>query len=416
MPSQRIDACRSCGGSELRPFLDLGLMPLSDGLRYPEQLDQPEPKYPLEVAFCESCGYVQILDDVPPEELFGDDYPYFSSFSDHLLKHSKANVDRILAERKLGKDSLAIELASNDGYLLQYFQQAGVPVLGIDPAAGPVKAAREKGIETRHAFFTEALADELVAQGKRADVIVGNNVLAHVPDLAGFVGGIAKLLKPDGSTSIEAPYVRDLVDGCQFDTIYHEHLGYWSVTAAKALFERHGLHLNRVTHLDIHGGSIRYEASPTKNPDGSVERFLAEERERGIDRFDFYADFGKRVAKLQKDVHDLVSKLKAEGRSIAAYGAAAKGAILVNACGLDESLLDFVVDRNVHKQGRFMPGIRVEILDPEVMLERQPDDVLILPWNFEQEIVRQQAEYLRRGGRFIVPVPEPRFVTHEDVA
>lgn len=415
MGATRIDACRSCGSTALSSVLDLGSMPLSDGLRRREQLGKDEARYPLEVAFCGGCAYVQILHDVEPEELFGDDYPYFSSFSDHLLDHSRANVERILAERGLGEDSLVVELASNDGYLLQYFCDAGIPVLGIDPAKQPVEAARERGVDTLHAFFSRELGEQLQREGCAADVVIGNNVLAHVPDPNGFVAGIAALLKPDGTTSIEAPYVRELVENCQFDTIYHEHLGYWSVTAAKALFERNGLHLNRVTPLDIHGGSLRYEASPTRAPDPSIEELLEAEREVGVDGLTFFEDFGRRVGALTERLRETVTVLRQQGRRVAAYGAAAKGAILLNAVGIDGEILDFVVDRNVHKQGLFMPGVDIEILPPEALIERRPDDVLLLPWNFEDEIVSQQLDYLRAGGRFLIPVPEPRFVTIDEV-
>ena len=376
--------CRSCGSENIRPFLDLGMMPLSDGLRRPEALSQEEKRYPLEVAFCEECTLVQILEEVDPEELFCQDYPYFSSFTDSLLRHSKANVEDLIETRNLDESSLVIELASNDGYLLQYFLERGIPVQGIDPAEGPAKAAIEKGVPTINDFFTQQLAARLQAEGKRADVIVGNNVLAHVPDLNGFVEGISMLLKEDGTTSIEAPYVRDLIRECQFDTIYHEHLCYYSVTAVQRLFERHGLHLNKVVHLPIHGGSIRYYASPTKDPDGSVEKYLAEEEAAGLNGFGYYVDFAERVTKLRSDLRGIVDGIKAEGKSIAGYGAAAKGAIMLNYAGLDEKSLDFVVDRNVHKQGRYMPGVDLEILDPKVILERMPDYLLILPWNFRR--------------------------------
>jgi SAM-dependent methyltransferase len=407
-----MPTCRSCADSEISPFLDLGMMPLSDGLRYAEQIGKPEKKYPLEVAFCVSCGLVQILEEVDPEEMFCDDYPYFSSFSDHLLQHSKANVLELIESRKLDSDSLVVELASNDGYLLQYFVEHGIPVLGIDPAEGPANAAKEKGVPTLNTFFTKTLADRLVAEGKRADVIVGNNVLAHVPDLNGFVAGIAALLKPGGTTSIEAPYVRDLIDHCEFDTIYHEHLCYYSVTAVQRLFARHGLYLNKVVHLEIHGGSLRYYASPTADPDGSVDEYLEEEHRIGLDTHAYYAGFATRVNELRAELFALVDGFKRDGKSIAAYGAAAKGAIMVNYVGLDATLLDFVVDRNVHKQGRFMPGVDIEIHAPEMLLERQPDYVVILPWNFKDEIVKQQQEYVSRGGRFIVPVPRPKVIDH----
>ncbi len=400
-------ACRSCGSSALERFLDLGRLPLPDALRLPDQIGAPQARYPLQVSFCSSCSLVQITEEVDPGEMFVENYHYFSSFSEDLLRHSKANVDELIAARGLGENSLVVELASNDGYLLQFFAAAGVPVLGIDPSPGPAAAAVKRGIPTLQQFFSAELAEQLRAEGKQADVIVANNVLAHVPDTNGFVSGIAKLLAPHGTTSIEAPYVRDLIDHCEFDTIYHEHLCYFSVTAVQALCARHGLHLNRVRHLEIHGGSLRYYASPTADPDGSVERYLAEERQSGLDRFDYYADFAGRVRDLKQRLLALVRGLVADGKRVAAYGAAAKGAIMLNYVGLDDSLIDFVVDRNVHKQGRYMPGVDVPILPPQALLERGPDYVLILPWNFRDEIVRQQREYASRGGRFIVPVPEP---------
>ncbi|MEO0478565.1 MAG: class I SAM-dependent methyltransferase [Planctomycetota bacterium] len=415
MSSRTITECRSCGSAGLQSILDLGLMPHSDGLRRPDQLELDEPKYPLELVFCPHCGLVQINEEVDPEVLFGDDYPYFSSFSDSLLKHSKKNVDGLCEWRGLGAENLVVELASNDGYLLQYFQQNGVEVLGIDPAPGPAKAAQEKGVPTLNTFFTKDLADQLVAEGKRADVVVGNNVMAHVPDLNGFVAGIAALLTDTGTTSIEAPYVVDLIDHCEFDTIYHEHLCYFSVTAVKALFERHGLHLNRVVHLPIHGGSLRYHGGKTAEPDGSVEEFLKKEKELGVTEIGFYEAFGAKVRALRDAMQQFVAAKQAEGKRFAAYGAAAKGAIMLNYVGLDESKIEFVVDRNVHKQGRFMPGYAIPIHAPEHLLESMPDYTVLLPWNLEKEIIGQQLEYLEKGGKFLIPVPTPREVSLEDV-
>lgn len=391
-------------------------MPLSDGLRRRDQIGRPEKRYPLDVAFCEDCTLAQISEEVPPTELFGDDYPYFSSFSDSLLRHSAANVEALVRDRRLGQNSFVVEIASNDGYLLQYFKQKGIPVLGIDPAKGPVEAARARGIPTRHAFFGKTLAAELAAAGPKADVIVANNVMAHVPDLRGFVAGVAQLLGEGGTTSIEAPYVRDLIEHCEFDTIYHEHLCYFSVTAVQRLFSSHGLHLNRVVKLPIHGGSLRYHAGHRSEPDGSVEAMLAQERAAGVDRFEFYADFGERVRALREELRELVLGLKAKGHSIAAYGAAAKGAILVNYAELDHHVIDFCVDRNVHKQGRFLPGVDVEILDPAELLRRRPDYTLLLPWNLEREIVGQQRAYLEAGGRFVIPIPKPRIVGLHDAS
>ena len=399
--------CRSCGGTRLEIFLSLGRLPLSDDFLSPERLAREEPRYPLDVAFCGDCTLVQILETVPPEELFGEDYPYFSSFTDALLAHSRANVEARIEERGLGPDSLVIELASNDGYLLQYYRQRGIPVLGIDPAPGPVRAAREKGIETLQAFFGRELAAELAAAGRRADVVHANNVLAHVADTNGFVAGMATILKPEGVAVIEVPYVRDLIDHGEFDTIYHEHLCYFSVTALTALFARHGLHLNRVERLPIHGGSLRLFVAHRDAPEASVSGLLAEERELGITGFDYYARFGERVARIRERLTGLLRGLKAEGARIVGYGAAAKGTILLNYCGIGSDILDYVVDRNLHKQGRYVPGVRLEIHPPSRILETRPDYLLILPWNFKDEIIAQQAAFREGGGRFILPIPEP---------
>ena len=407
--SAAVDAarCRSCGAHGLSVFLSLGNLPLSDGFLATSQLAQDEPRYPLDVAFCRSCALVQILETVPPEELFGADYPYFSSFVDTLLRHSHSNVNERIAERELDSRSLVVELASNDGYLLQYYQARGIPVLGIDPAPGPVQAARAKGIESVLAFFGQDLAAQLAAEGRRADVIHANNVLAHVADTNGFVKGIATLLKDDGVAVIEAPYVKDLIDHGEFDTIYHEHLCYFSVTALKNLFERHGLFLNRVEPLSIHGGSLRLFVEKHDRPEDSVKGYLASEHRLGLDRLDYYAEFSTRVAQIRSELTALLQDLKRRNARIVGYGAAAKGTIMLNYVGIGRDTLDFVVDRNVHKQGRHIPGVRLPIAAPERVLEVQPDYVLILPWNFQEEIMSQQAEYRRRGGRFIVPVPRP---------
>jgi SAM-dependent methyltransferase len=408
--STRRATCRSCGAEGLETFLRLGDLPLSDGLRFEEDLEKPETRFPLEVAFCPRCSLVQILETVPAEVLFGEDYPYFSSFSEALLAHSKTNVDARLAERDLGGESLVVELASNDGYLLQYYAREGVPVLGIDPAPGPARAAREKGIPTLERFFTREVADELVAGGRRADVIHGNNVLAHVTDTNGFVAGIRSLIKEDGLVVIEAPYLLDLIDGCEFDTIYHEHLCYFSVTALDRLFRRHGLFLNRVEHLDIHGGSLRLFVEPVERVEDSVGEYLRREEAVGSTKIEYYRDFSERVDRVRSDLRSLLGELKGKGARIGGYGAAAKGAILLNCAGVGRETIDWVADLNVHKQGRFMPGVHLPIVDPVRLLEEQPDYVLILPWNFADEIVSQQREYLARGGRFIVPIPTPRIL------
>ncbi|BCX18721.1 MAG: NDP-hexose 3-C-methyltransferase [Geminicoccaceae bacterium] len=406
----RISACRSCGGGELLPVLSLGNLPLSDGFLRADELDRPEPRYPLDVAFCPACGLVQILDTVPPEILFGRDYPYFSSVSATLLAHSKAHVAERLPELPPGPDTLVLELASNDGYLLQFYRDAGVRMLGVDPAPGPVAAAREKGIETIEAFFSRALAEALVADGRRADLLHANNVLAHVADVHGFLEGIRLVLKDGGRAVIEVPYVRDLVEKLAFDTIYHEHLCYFSVHAVDRLVRPHGLFLSRVERVPIHGGSLRLVLSKEDRPDATVAAILAEERAIGLDRHAWFASFAARVERLRADLRALLHDLKASGKRVAAYGAAAKGTILLNACGLGPELVQWVADKNPFKQGRFVPGVRLPIVPPARILEEMPDLLLILPWNIEAEIVAQEAAYHERGGRFLVPLPEPRIV------
>jgi len=406
----RITACRSCGAQELLPVLSLGALPLADGFLTAAELDRPEPRFPLDVAFCPACGLVQILDTVPPEILFGRDYPYFSSVSASLLAHSKTHVVERLPELPPGPDTLVVELASNDGYLLQFYREAGVRVLGIDPAPGPVAAARAKGIETIEAFFGRDLAERLVAEGRRADLVHANNVLAHVADVHGFLDGIRLLLKDGGRAVVEVPYVRDLVEKLAFDTIYHEHLCYFSVRALDRLVRPHGLFLVRVERVPIHGGSLRLFLSKEDRPDATVEAILAEEAAIGLDRHAWFASFAARVERLREDLSSLVFDLARAGLRIAAYGAAAKGTILLNFCGLGPELLAWVADKNPFKQGRFVPGVRVPIVAPERILAEMPDVLLILPWNIEAEIVAQEAAYRARGGRFLVPLPSPRIV------
>lgn len=406
----KISQCRSCASPHLELVLDLGNSPLADRLLTERDLATREPSYPLELLFCHGCGLAQISYTVPPAELFCNDYPYFSSVSDALRAHTVENVLEIIERRALGPDNLVVELASNDGYLLRHYKERGIRVLGIDPAEPPAKAAIAIGVETILDFFTTNLARTLAGKGVSADVMHANNVLAHVADTNGFVAGIATLLKRTGMAVLEFPYVRDLVDHCEFDTIYHQHLCYFSVASVDALFRRHGLFVNDVRRIPIHGGSLRLYVEPVENVRQSVRSLLEEERGIGLNSVEYYKDFGARVGGLKSALLETIQKLARGGKRIAGYGAPAKGCTLVNYFGIDTSLVPYTVDRNRFKQGRYMPGTRQRIFAPEKLLEEQPDYVLLLPWNFADEILAQQSEYRAKGGQFIIPIPEVRVV------
>jgi len=406
---QRRGRCRSCGSSGVTTVLDLGEVPLTGALRRPDQLDEPEPHYPLELGFCANCYLVQLRHDVSPELLFARDYPYFSSVADDLVAHSQRHAEALVAERGLGPGSLVLEIASNDGYLLRHVAAAGVPVLGVDPAAAQAAAAEALGVPTRVAFFGTDFAASLAAEGVVADVIVANNVLAHVPEIDDVLGGVALLLADEGILTIENPSVVDLVTRGAFDTIYHEHFSYLSTLAVNAAVHRHGLELVDVTAFpQLHAGTLRWTVARAgaAQPSPSVAGQLEAERAAGAESIALFRGFGTEVQRRIAGIRDLLLSRRGKGRRIVAYGAAAKGVMLLAAVGVGDEVLEYVVDRNTHKQELYLPGTRLAIRDPAVLTENPPDDLLVLAWNFADEILRQQSWFTAAGGSFILPLPE----------
>ena len=408
--------CRSCGEQDLSPILSLGYTPLANALLKQEQLNLPEETFPLDLVFCPHCALVQITETVAPEKLFRE-YFYLSSFSDTVLQNARAIAHELISRCNLNKDSLVVEVASNDGYLLKNYQERGIPVLGVEPARNIARIAEERGIPTISEFFGVDLAEQLIGRNDAADVIHANNVVAHVADLHGVVKGISNILKPDGVAVIENHYVKDLIDHVEFDSIYHEHLCYYSATSFRNLFAQYGLVLVDVERLPVHGGSLRVYFQREDGPrsleregKARVDALLKEEVDWGVDQFAFYQNFGGKVEHLRAELLSLLDKIKAEEKSIAVYGASAKSATLLNYCGIDSKTLDYIVDRSTVKQGRYAPGTHLPIYPPEKLLETQPNFVLMLSWNFVDEILLQQAEYRRRGGKFIIPIPELKMV------
>ena len=402
-----IANCRSCGGNDLRVILDLGSQPIANALLGEEELSHPEAKFPLAVAFCPACALLQVTETVPPDVLYRRDYPYFSSSSPALLKHSAEHVEALVAKYELGPLSFVVEVASNDGYLLRNFVERGIGCLGIDPADGPVTRANDSGVPTIHDFFGSQCAEKLASEGKLADVMIANNVVAHVDDINNFVAGFARLLKPTGVAVFEFAYALDMVERCEFDTIYHEHLFYHTLHGLTPLFGRHGLYLNDVERLPIHGGSLRLTVSRKSARSAQLDALFAHEAALGVDKVSFYNDFAERVRSLRGSLADLLLSEKAKGKRIACYGAAAKGATLVNYLDLGENFFEFVADANPYKHGKYMPGQHIPIRHPDQLMADQPDYVLLLVWNFAGEVMRQQSTYRERGGSFIIPVPEP---------
>ncbi|MEJ2408776.1 MAG: class I SAM-dependent methyltransferase [Novosphingobium sp.] len=401
--------CRFCGTQAEQPFVDLGSTPLANAYLTREQLSGPEPSYPLRAFVCPQCKLVQADSFVPPEDIFSH-YAYFSSYSDSWVEHARRFT--VMARERFGLDaaSQVIEVASNDGYLLRHFIAAGVPALGIEPAANVAEAARKIGVPTETRFFGQDTAQDLVDRGLSADLVIGNNVLAHVPDINDFVGGLAAVLKPDGIVSLEFPHLLRLIEGVQFDTVYHEHFYYLSLLAVETVFAAHGLKVFDVEELPTHGGSLRVlacrEGSNAYEPGPGLAKVREDERAAGLDRMETYAAFQSRVAPIREGLLAFLETAAREGKTVAAYGAAAKGNVLLNVCGIGTDQISYVVDRSPAKQGHFLPGSHLPILPPETIAQTRPDYVLILPWNIREEIMGSMAMIREWGGRFVIAVPE----------
>ena len=404
-------SCRFCGTSLRVAFVDLGVSPLANSYLTQAQLYKNESFYPLHAFVCEKCFLVQLEEFESPQHIFSD-YAYFSSYSDSWLDHAKRYVEMAIARFDLSAQSQVVELASNDGYLLQYFQQQGIPVLGIEPAANVARAAEQKGIPTLVEFFGESLARRLITQRAKADLILGNNVLAHVPDLNDFVRGMKVLLQPQGVITMEFPHLLRLIQENQFDTIYHEHFSYFSFTTVREVFASHGLCLFDVEELSTHGGSLRiyacHKEDESKAISNRVAALLTAEDAAGLTRLETYQAFDERVKQTKRNILKFFIAAKDEGKTVVGYGAPAKGNTLLNYCGVRSDFIDYTVDRSPQKQQLFLPGTHISIRHPDLIKETKPDYLFILPWNLKEEIITQMAHIREWGGRFVTPIPEVR--------
>jgi 2-polyprenyl-3-methyl-5-hydroxy-6-metoxy-1,4-benzoquinol methylase len=386
------------------------MSPLSNGFLKSEQLNKAEKFYPLHAYVCEKCLLVQLEEFESPDHIFANDYAYFSSYSESWLNHAKQYTDLMISRFQFNQSSRVIEIASNDGYLLQFFQAQSIPVLGIEPATNVAQVAIEKGVDTLVKFFGVETAQELVGQGKKADLLLGNNVLAHVPNINDFVAGMKIVLKPEGIITMEFPHLLRLIEQSQFDTIYHEHFSYLSFVTVEKIFAHHGLTLFDVEELPTHGGSLRIYAKHSENNkikiDQRVEALKEVERQKGLGNLETYLNFSRKVQETKRKLLSFLIQVKIDGKTVVGYGAAAKGNTLLNYCGIRTDFIDYTCDRSPHKQGKFLPGTHIPIYSPDKIAETKPDYVLILPWNLKEEITQQLSNVREWGGKFVVPIPE----------
>ena len=414
---QRGGSCRLCGNNIKHDFVDLGMSPLCESFLPADRLDGLEPYFPLHAYVCDSCFLVQLKEYVTPDEIFRE-YAYFSSYSKSWVEHARKYCVMIKERLGLGPDSLVVELASNDGYLLQHFLPLGVPVLGIEPAENVARAAVAKGVPTRTEFFGMGLAEQLVSEGLAADLIAGNNVLAQVPDLNDFVAGMTRLLKPEGVVTLEFPHVGKLIAENQFDTIYHEHFSYFSLNTIKHMAARHGLKVIDVEEIPTHGGSLRVYLvlrTSQREREASVDALLAEEKRAGLLDIPTYQNFGEQVKHTKRELLAFLIEAKRAGLRICGYGAPGKGNTLLNYCGIGPDFLDFTVDRNPYKHGRYTPGMHIPIYPVEAIEAAKPDLVLILPWNLKNEIAEQMSFINDWGGKFVVPIPKVAIIDPKEL-